>query len=274
MRINRRVFTASLLTTAATTVLSPKFSFAATENSSGISRASAHSLIGPLEYAEDFKHFDYVNPNAPKGGEVNLAASGSFDSFNGFIPKGSSLLTHLFINDSLMAPTYDRSSEQYGLLAKWMEWPSDHSWVRYKLRDGAYFHDGEPIKASDVVWSLKTLVEKGKPQYPYYYKNVIDAVDEGDGIIKFSFDEKDNKELPHIVGQLEVLPEHWWKDHDFTKSSTETIPLGSGPYKIGNFEAGRWLEFERVENYWAQDLPIRKGQYNFDIIRYRFYKDF
>ncbi|MEM7269028.1 MAG: extracellular solute-binding protein [Pseudomonadota bacterium] len=264
MRLTRRGFTASTLAAAL-----PMPSFAAGE---GVKRSHGASLLGELKYGPDFKHFDYVNPNAPNGGIARMATQGSFDSFNPFIVKGDAPAGIGLLFDSLMTAPLDQGSTEYGLLAEWMEYPDDYSWVRFKLRDFAKWHDGTPITGADVVFSRDILIEKGHPQYRFYYQNVVEAVDEGEGHVLFNFDVKDNRELPHIMGQLTVLPKHWWEGRDFGESSLEP-PLGSGAYNIGAFEPGRFIEYERVPDYWGAELPVNVGHNNVDKIRYEIFLD-
>jgi len=235
-------------------------------------RSHGGTLVGDLKYGPDFKHFDYANPDAPKGGTARIAAIGTYDSFNPFIVKGNSAIGVSRIYDSLMTSALDASATEYGLLAEWIEHPKDFSSVNFKIRDEAKWHDGTPITPKDVVFTFNLLITKAIPGYRLYYANVETAKDMGDNIVRFEFDEKNNRELPHIMGQLTILPEHYWKDRDFTKSSLEK-PLGSGPYAIGNFEAGRHLEYDRVEDYWGKDLPVNVGQHNFDKLRFEYYKD-
>jgi len=228
------------------------------------------AMHGKPKYGPDFTHFDYVNPEAPKGGMLRLGAMGTFDSFNGFIPKGhagpgSSV-------ETLLTSSADEPFTEYGLIAESMEVPEDRSWVIFTLRPQARWHDEEPITVEDVIWSLDTLKTKGHPQYRFYYQNVVDARKVGPRRVKFSFDEKNNRELPLIVGQLPILPKHYWEERDFEATTLEP-PLSSGPYRVTGFEPGRFVEVERVKDYWGTDLPVNKGKYNFDRIRYDYYRD-
>ena len=267
MRITRRDF--SILSLSAAAMAATRPAFAADE---GVVRSHGASLTGELKYSADFPHFDYVNPVAPKGGTARLATQGGFDSFNPFIVKGDPPTGIGVIFNTLMTTSLDQGSTEYGLLAEWFEHPDDFSWASFRLRDGAKWHDGTPITVADVIFSLNILLEKGHPQYKFYYANVVEAVDLGDRVVRFNFDVKDNRELPHIMGQLTILPRHWWEGRAFEESSLEP-PLGSGPYKIGAFEAGRYIEYERVTDYWGADLPVNIGKYNFDIIRYEIFLD-
>lgn len=267
MRITRRDF--SILSLSAASMAATRPAFAADE---GVIRSHGASLIGELKYGPNFHHFDYVNPDAPKGGTAKLATQGGFDSFNPFIVKGDPPTGIGVVFNTLMTTSLDQGSTEYGLLAEWFEHPDDYSWASFRLRDEAKWHDGVPITVDDVIFSLNILLEKGHPQYKFYYANVVEAVDLGDRVVRFNFDVKNNRELPHIMGQLTILPKHWWKDRAFDESSLEP-PLGSGPYKIGAFEAGRYIEYERVADYWAANLPVNRGKYNFDTIRYEIFLD-
>lgn len=241
-------------------------------------RHHAISLIGKPKYPANFTHFDYVNPNAPKGGKVRLSAIGSFDSLNPFILKGVSATGVGFIYDQLMDSSLEEPSTAYGLLAEWVEYPADVSSATFKLRDGARWHDGKPVTPEDVVFSLSAL-KNGHPFYGQYYKNVIKAEKTGDRLVTFTFDVKNNRELPMIVGELTVLPKHYWTGKDANGEprdigkTTLDPPLGSGPYRIVDVQAGRSLTLERVKDYWAKDLPIKKGQDNFDTILYEYFRD-
>ncbi len=224
------------------------------------------------KYAEDFEHFDYVNPDAPKGGVFHVAPvqESTFDSFHPFIAKGNSFSTGAV--ETLMTGSVDEPFTQYGLIAESLEWPQDRSWVIFNLRAEAKWHDGKSISADDVVWSFETLIDKGNPQYRFYYSAVEKAQMLDERRVKFSFKEKNNKELPLVIGQLPILPKHYWQAHEFEKTTLQP-PLGSGPYRIRNFEAGRYVIQERVEDYWGKDLAVNQGINNFDEIRTDFYRD-
>lgn len=237
-----------------------------------IHKAHAIAMNGAPKYKAGFEHFDYANPNAPKGGELRMGAIGSFDSFNPFIVKGVTPTGLGFIYDTLLTKSDDEAFTEYGLVAETLEWPEDRSWIIFHLRKEAKFHDGHPITAEDVEYSFKLITEQGSPLYKRYYKDVskVEILDEHS--IKFTFGGEVNKELPLILGQLQVLPKHFWESRDFTEASLE-IPLGSGPYKIANFKPGHSIVYQRVDEYWGKDLPVNKGSYNFERIRYDFYRD-
>jgi microcin C transport system substrate-binding protein len=230
----------------------------------------AIAMHGTPKYGPDFKHYDYVNPNAPKGGILRLAVQGTFDSFNPFIAKGNSGAGNA--TETLLTGSADEPFTQYGLIAESMEVPADRSWVIFTLRPQARWHDGEPITVEDVIWSLNILKSKGQPGYRFYFGSVERAEKAGTRKVKFVFSEKGNRELPLIVGQLPILPKHYWETRDF-ESTTLDPPLGSGPYRITKFEPGRYVLTERVPDYWGADLPENLGQNNFDSIRYDYYRD-
>tara|TARA_B100000686_G_scaffold122009_1_gene129228 strand:+ start:1152 stop:2963 length:1812 start_codon:yes stop_codon:yes gene_type:complete len=221
-------------------------------------------------YPADFNHFDYVNPDAPKGGSLRLAAQGSFDSFHPFIPKGNAVSTGAV--ETLLVTSADEPFTGYGLIAESIEWPRDRSWVIFHIRPEARWHDGTAITAEDVAWSFETLVSQGNPQYRFYYGAVgsVEALDAAR--VRFTFSESNNRELPLIVGQLPILPKHYWATRDFGATTLDP-PLGSGPYQIRDFEAGRFTIRERVEDYWGRDLAVRRGLQNFQTIRTDFFRD-
>lgn len=277
MILDRRQATQLLLGAGATTTAMGALPFGrAFARDVEVTRSHGESLMGALKYPVDFKKFDFADPATPKGGTLRYGDNGAFDSFNPFIVKGDPAAgLNIFggvIYDSLMSSSYDESSTAYGLIAEWMEWPKDYSFVTFKLREEARWHDGSPITAEDAIFSFNVLTKLGKPFYRLYWANVEKAEDLGDGLIRFSFDQTDNRELPHIMGQLPILPKHYWEDRDFSQSGTD-IPLGSGPYRVGKFEVNRFTEYERVEDYWAADLPVNVGSNNFDKLRFEYFKD-
>jgi len=235
----------------------------------------AAALNGTPKYGPEVEHFDYVNPQAPKGGIVRLADSGGFDTFNILAQKGNIAPGLANIYESLMEPSLDEDdiSAQYGVLAEAIRFPDDYSWVEYRLNPDARWHDGMPVTAEDAVWSFEKSIELD-PQRKFYFQNVesTDIIDER--TIRFTFDVSGNRELPKIVGQLQVLPKHWWEGtdgkgeaRDISRSTLEP-PLASGPYRIRDFSPNRQVVYERVEDYWGKDLPIRVGTNNIDEIRY------
>ena len=230
------------------------------------------AMHGDLKYPANFKHFDYVNPDAPKGGEVRLAANGGYDTFNPYVVKGRAAagIGHLF--ETLMTSSADEAFSEYSLLAETIETPEDRSWVAFTLRADARWHDGKPVTVDDVIWTFAMLKSKGRPYFRYYYSNVQEPVKTGERTVKFSFTGGVNRELPLIVGQLPVLPKHYWEGRNF-ESTTLEPPLGSGPYRIKEFEPNRHVVYERVPDYWGANHPTRKGFSNFDRIRYDYYRD-
>lgn len=248
-------------------------------------RSHGWAISEELKYPPDFKHFDYVNPDAPKGGTVTLGAAGTYDTLNPFIIKGTPAIARIgsggaiaetLLYDTLMTSNLDESNSEYGLLAEWIEVDSDANGVftavRFHLREEARFHDGEPVLADDVVWTFNTLVEQGAPQYRFYYGNVAEVVALDDRTVEFRLTEGENREMPNILGQIPVLPKHYWENRDFNATTLDP-PLGGGPYKITDVKAGQSITIERVKDYWAKDLPVNVGQHNFDRIRYIYFRD-
>ena len=228
------------------------------------------AMHGIPKYAENFLHYEYVNPIAPKGGQLKLGAVGTFDSFNPYIPKGNAGAGATM--ETLMTTSADEPFSAYGLIAESIEVPEDRSWAQFTIRKEAKWHDGQPITVDDVIWSLNTLKEFGHPFYRFYYGDVSSAVKISSDTVKFEFSDNTNRELPLIVGQMPILPKHYWDDKDFTLTTLEP-PLGSGPYRIKNFEPGRFITLERVEDYWGINLPVNIGTNNFDNIRIDYYRD-
>ena len=233
-------------------------------------KSNAIAMHGEPKYPADFKHFDYVNPDAPKGGGLRLSTTGTFDTFNSWNSKGTA--GPGATAETLLVASDDEPFTKYGLLAESMEWPEDRSWIIFHLRPEAKWHDGMPVTVEDVIFSLDILREKGRPLYRFYYQSVAKAEKVGERSVKFTFSDEENRELPLIVGELPILPKHYWEDKDFT-AATLVPPLGSGPYKIGNFEPGRFVSLERVEDYWGAKIPVRLGRNNYDKIRYDYYRD-
>ena len=226
----------------------------------------------PPKYPASFKHFDYVNPDAPKGGTFRQSGFGGFDSLNPFINKGVTAENVGSIYDTLMRQSLDEPFTEYGLVADKIEKAPDNSWVRFYLRPEARFHDGHPMRADDVVWTFNTLVSQGAPLYKVYYGDVAEVIAEDPLKVLFKFKHKNNRELPLILGQLPVLPKHWYENREFNRGNLE-IPLGSGPYRVAEVKAGRSVRFERVKDYWAKDLPINRGMFNFDVMTFDYYRD-
>ena len=237
-----------------------------------INISHAIAMHGEPKYEKNFKHVDYVNPNAVKGGKVVFSTTGSFDSFNPFTLKGTSAAGIGNLFETLTTSSSDEAFTEYGLLAESIEWPDDRSWVAFTLRKEAKWHDGKRVTPEDVIWTFNTLMEKGHPFYKYYYGDVVGVIKENDFKVRFNFKGNTNLELPLIVGQLPVLPKHYWEGVIFEETTLE-IPMGSGPYKIKSFDAGRSITYEINLDYWGFDIPIKKGTENFGLIKYEYYKD-
>ncbi|MEX0582573.1 MAG: extracellular solute-binding protein [Sneathiella sp.] len=231
------------------------------------------SLAGPLKYGPDFTHLDYVNPDAPKGGDVKLSAVGGFDNLNPYISRGQAANGLGLTFETLLTQSYDDPSAEYGLVAESVEVAEDLSFAIFNMRPEARFHDGSPITADDVIFSLDAVKESGTPLFRYYYADVESAEKLDDHRIKFNFSGPPNRELPQIVGQLlPILSKKYFETHEFEETTLTPI-LGSGPYRVKDFEANRYITYERVPDYWGADLPINVGRYNFDTLRYDFYRD-
>ncbi|KQP52141.1 extracellular solute-binding protein [Methylobacterium sp. Leaf106] len=242
--------------------------------------AHAFTLMGEPKYPADFKQFDYADPKAPKGGLVRLGAQGGFDNFNLVVAglKGDLEGGVAQIYDTLMTESLDEPFTSYGLLAEGVRIADDLSSVTYRLRENARWHDGKPITPEDVVWSYETL-KANSPFYAAYYQTVAKGEVTGPREVTFTFTEKGNRELPQVLGQLRVLPKHWWtgkdaegRQRDATQTTLE-IPLGSGPYRLAKFEAGRSVTYERVPDYWGADLPVNVGRNNFGTMRNEYFRD-
>jgi microcin C transport system substrate-binding protein len=238
------------------------------------------SLFGELKYPADFKHFDYVNPAAPKAGTARQGTFGTFDNFNRVVAgvKGNLAGGIDYTLETLTSGALDEVSTEYGLLAEAVSHPADFSSVTYRLRGNARWHDGKPVTPDDVIFSFVTIKENS-PQLGAYYRHVTKAEKTGEREITFSFDGPGNRELPQIVGQLFVLPKHWWegadangKKRDVTQTTLEP-PLASGPYRIKEFTPGRSIVYERVNDYWGKDLPVNIGTGNFDELRVEYFRD-
>lgn len=251
-----------------------------------VSESHGYAQFGALKYPANFSHFDWVNPDAPKGGTMRFMGMGTFDTLNAYTFKGTSpISTANFLqygvtglNEPLMAGTgyYDPSGDEptssYGLIAKSVEYSEDRSWVVFNLRPQARFHDGKPITAYDVAFSYRLLLKEGHPQYRTSLQEVkrVDILNRHR--IRFVFKRSGNPLLILRLGELPVLPQHYWKDRDF-KATTFEPPLGSGPYRITQVNPGRSLTFERVKNWWGEKLPVNRGKYNFDRVEVEFYRD-
>jgi microcin C transport system substrate-binding protein len=238
------------------------------------------SLFGELKYPAGFKHFDYVNPKAPKGGTVRLIALGTFDNFNEVVAglKGSIAMGTGIISDTLMAPSFDEVSTDYGLIAEAVSHPPDFSSASFRLRSAARHQDGKPITVDDVIFSMQAF-KKHNPMLAAYYRHVAKVEQTGEREVTFTFDSPGNREMPVILGQLNVLPKHWWEGTDASGrkrdvgATTLEPPLGNGAYRIKDFVAGRTIVYERVKDYWGKDLNVNIGRDNFDELRYEYFRD-
>ena len=262
---------------ASTVILGSMLTFGSSINAQETINSHGISAYGDLKYSANYEHFEYVNPNAPQGGTLTLRPSSggsTFDSFNNYILKGARVTGLGLLSDSLLTSTSDEPDRSYLYMAESMEYPEDRSSVTFKIRSDATFSDGTTITAHDVVFTRDILIEKGHP----FYKNVffkdfekVEVIDEK--TVKFTFKEGANtRDLPQYAGGLGILPKHYWKDRDFSKSGTD-IPVGSGGYTIADFEPGLFVKYCKIDNYWAKTHPANVGTGNFDCIRYEYFKD-
>jgi len=276
-----RIFTAPRLTTffSVLALFASPTSLYASDSSTDTEQLEAQpvhgmAMHGAPRYPEGFSHFDYVNPEAPKGGALKMAVvANGFDTFNPFVIRGvaaAGISNYLY--DTLLEYSADEPFSMYGLIAESLETPEDRSYVVFNLRESARFQDGEPIEADDVKFSFEILTTQGHPFYRNYYADVSKVTIENPHRIRFDFQETSNRELPLILGQMPIFPAHYWENREFGKNGL-TPPVGSGAYRIGSFEAGRTIEYERQDDYWAKDLGVRKGRLNFDRVRYDYYTD-
>ncbi|UVM01596.1 extracellular solute-binding protein [Pseudomonas atacamensis] len=254
--------------------------------SATITESHGYAQFGTLKYPARFTHFDWVNPQAPKGGTLRVMAFGTFDTVNPYTFKGTSPITTANflqygineLNEPLMvgtgqySPSGDEPASSYGLIAQSVEYSEDRSWVVFNLRPEARFHDGAPVTAYDVAFSYRTLLKDGHPLYRTALQEVLRVDILNKQRIRFVFKRSGNPLLILRLGELPVLPQHYWKDRDF-KATTFEPPLGSGPYRITTVTPGRQLIFERVKDYWGKDLPVNRGKYNFDRMEVEFYRD-
>lgn len=229
------------------------------------------TLSKALKYSENFKHFNYVDPDSPKTGRIVLSAPGTFDSVNPYIVMGDSAQGMELVFATLMAGAEDDLDAQYGYLAQAIDVAPDRSSVTFYLRD-ATFHDGSKINASDVKFSFDILREKGKPQYRQYYDDVERAEVISNSVIRFVIKNKNNRELPAILGQLPVFSQNYYKDKKF-EEATLTSSVGSGPYKVKSVDPGKTIIFERVKKWWGESVNVNVGLYNFDEIEFVYFRD-
>ena len=284
MRLTRR----SVVRTGVLAALSPILDRFGAPFHGASARAQEHalewkhglSLFGELKYPAGFKHFDYVNPSAPKAGSVRLMAVGTFDNFNEVVSglKGSIAAGAGMLSDTLLAPSLDEVSTDYGLIAEAVTHASDFSSATFRLRANARHHDGKPVTVEDVIFSMQAF-KKHSPMTAAYYRHVTKMEQTGEREVIFIFDAPGNREMPLILGQLNVLPKHWWEGRDRNGNKRDVTattlepPLGCGAYRIKDFEAGRRIVYERVKDYWGKDLPVNIGRDNFDELRYEYFRD-
>ena len=264
--MHRRIFIAGGLLSSLPTRLAFAAPAVGPEASYGL------SLFGELKYPPDFKNFDYVDPNAPKGGTMKFSAIGTYDTLNPFVIKGVPAAGIGQIFDTLLVASQDEPGSEYGLIAGSVDLAPDKLSVLYTLRKQARFHDGSPMTPDDLVWTFNTLREKGHPMYRSYYGDVTEIAPEGERGIRFRFKSSQNRELPQILGEMPVLSKAYWSGRDFSKTTLDP-PLGSGPYKVESLDPGRSITYRRVADYWGADLPVNKGRHNVDVIRYDYYRD-
>ncbi|MCI5048891.1 MAG: extracellular solute-binding protein [Rickettsiales bacterium] len=236
--------------------------------------APSHGItpFGDLKYPPSFKHLDYANPDAPVGGKLKLAYTAAFDSLNPFILKGVPAPGSTMLFEPLMKRALDEPQSYYGLIAKSIDLAPNRASADFTLRREARWHDGKEITADDVVFSFETLKEKGHPSFRIIYKPIEKVEKLSKYKVRFHFSDPKNRELPILAASMYVIPKHYYQEHPFDQT-TLTPPLGSGPYKVGDIEAGRHIEYERVDEYWGRNLPVNAGHNNFQTIRYDVYRD-
>src|SRR5579863_5619841 len=254
-----------------------------------VTRSNVIAILAKPALPPDFPYFPYVNPNAPKGGEVTLSAVGTFDNFNPFILRGTATMGLMgpwvilpggsgsgasvgHVWESLLTSSADEGDAAYGHLAQTIELPQSRLWVAFDINPAAKFSDGTPVTAEDVAWSYNILITQGRPQYRVLFADVKDVEVTGERRVVFHFKSSENRELPLMVGGLPVFSKHFFEGRDFSKPLTDP-PIGSGPYRIASFDMGRDVVFERNPDWWARDLPTGKGTNNFDRVRVDYYRD-
>lgn len=233
--------------------------------------SKSFSLRDEPKYKEGFTHFEYVNPNAPKGGSVTLSATGTFDNFNRYAQRGDSAEGSEQLYDSLMIASDDEIDVLYPLIAEGIEYSKAYDWIIFYIDKRARFQDGRPITADDVVFTFNKFMEEGVPQFRSYYKNVGDVRALDALAVKFTLEAGDLN-LLHSLAGLRILPKHYWESRDFSEPTTD-VPLGSSGFTIDSHKMGQYVVIKRLKDYWAKDLPVNKGRHNFDFIRYDYYKD-
>ncbi len=232
----------------------------------------AITLYGKPKYSDNFTHFDYTNPNAPKGGELKQAVIGTFDTLNPYSDRGVTAAGSNLMYDTLLARSWDEPLTKYGWVAEKIELDPDNHWAAYHINTKARFNDGVPLTANDVKFTFDLFREKGSAFYKNFYREIDRAEVTSPYRVIFYFNNNQNRELPLILGQMPILPAHYWKNRDFNSPGLE-IPVTSGPYKAVHIVPGRSVTYQRVKNYWGKDLPVNRGRYNFDRLRYEYYRD-
>ncbi|ANS43873.1 extracellular solute-binding protein [Serratia inhibens] len=235
-----------------------------------LNESYAFALLGEPKYAADFSHYDYVNPAAPKGGDVRMSAIGTYDNFNRYASRGVAGERTDALYDSLFTTSDDEIGSYYPLIAESARFPADMRWVELDINARARFHDGSPITAADVAFTFNKFMTEGVPQFRVLYKGVkVKAISRL--TVRIEFPQPDKDKLLGLFG-LPVLPESFWKDHKLNEPLAAP-PLGSGPYKVGSYRLGQYITYQRVRDYWAANLPVNRGRFNFDSIRYDYYLD-
>ncbi|MDR1957019.1 MAG: extracellular solute-binding protein [Treponema sp.] len=234
-------------------------------------RAVSISLRGTPKYPPGFTHFDYVNPDAPKGGSLTLHAIGTYDNFHRYALRGSCAAGYEYFYDSLMTGSYDEDDAFYPLIAESLEYAEDYSSITFSIHPAATDQEGEPLTAEDVAFSFNAFYEKGVPQFRTYYAGVTVRVLPGNRV-RFDLPEPGDKEKMLSLAGTTVFPKRFWSQHDFSEPLV-IPPLGTGAYRVKDYKMGQYVILERVKDYWAADLPVNQGQYNFDTIRYDYYRD-
>ena len=257
---------AGLAALAAAALAAAALSAAAARTAHGV------SAFGDLKYPPGFAHFDYVNPDAPKGGTLRLWGLDSFETLNPFTLKGRKEEWNGLVFDTLMARAEDEPDALYGLVAESIDLPEDRSWAAFRLRRGARFHDGSPVTAADVVFTFRALVAEGHPQFAVLFRDVAGAEALADDHVKFVFEPGFHRDLPVLLAGLPVLSKAYYANRSFAKTTFEA-PLSSGPYRVAEVDPGRAVTYERVADYWGRDLPVNRGRYNFDRVRIDYYRD-
>lgn len=259
-----------LLSLAACAVLATS---AVSANAQNVDPKHGLSVFGDLKYGNGFSHFSYANPDAPKGGAFKVPGLDTFETVNPFILKGrKEPLAESLLFDTLMARAFDEPDAYYGLVAQTVEQPADKSWVAFNIDPRAKFHDGTSITAGDVVFTYNSLKKNGHPRYRINFRDVDRAEATSPGRVKFTFKPGTHRDLATRLAALPVLSKAYYDKVDF-KKTTFVAPLASGPYRVGKYEPGRSITYSRVKNYWAKDLPVIRGRYNFDAVTVDYYRD-